>query len=371
MELGFKKSRDFFSHIVYSSSNEDGRSELTALNLSKTDHVLAVTGSGSRVLDLLLSDAQTVTAIDFNSNQNFLLALKICALKYLSDDDFLKFIGLTKSDSKTRLNLYQKISEYLPSDQKLYWDRNIKLIKHGILFCGTWEKYLYFLSKFLFFKKKTLHKLWSAKTLQEQSQIWNTEWKGFFWKLALKTVSQRFIWKYILREPGIDCVSKEFSIFEYMNQCFERFIQTQFLRDSFFAQMIFYGKLSSDGALPLYLQKHNFSVIRSRLNRINIVHADLNLFLNDPKNKNQFDAFSLSDFSSYASEEIYQKIWGGVLNAARDGARICERQFLVKRDPAIITENILKRKVFLEKNLQNNDSALIYSFVCGSKEIIE
>lgn len=363
MQPDVKNLQNFFSRIVYSSSNEDGRSELEALNLSETDHVLAVTGSGSRILELLLSNPKSVTAIDFNLNQNYLLALKICALKYLNNQTFLKFLGLIKSDSQTRFQLYQAISQYLSEEEKIYWNYNIRLIKAGLLFCGTWEKYLLILSKFLFFKRNTLHKLWNAKDLSTQIKIWESEWKGKFWKFSLKFISHRFVWKYIINEPGIYCVSNELNIFKYMEDCFDQFVHRQLLRESFFAQMIFYGQLSNKGALPLYLRNENLDIIRSRLDRIRIIQADLQTFLHDPQNAHSFDAFSLSDFSSYASAESYQAIWDGLCCVARPHARICERQFLVKYRPK--NHHKIKFDYDLEKRLQIADSSFIYSFVCG------
>ena len=44
----------FFEHVNYAASHEDGRSERTALDLGPDKRALCITGSGSRVLDLLI-----------------------------------------------------------------------------------------------------------------------------------------------------------------------------------------------------------------------------------------------------------------------------------------------------------------------------
>jgi len=51
-------SRNFTQKINYSSCNEDTHSELKALRIGKDNVVLAVSGSGARPLDLLISQSQ-------------------------------------------------------------------------------------------------------------------------------------------------------------------------------------------------------------------------------------------------------------------------------------------------------------------------
>ena len=68
----------FFEALDFTSSNEDGRSELTALAGAR--RILCLTASGTRPLDLLLSDATEIVALDLNPVQNALLDLKVAAI---------------------------------------------------------------------------------------------------------------------------------------------------------------------------------------------------------------------------------------------------------------------------------------------------
>ena len=60
-----------------------------------------------------------------------------------------------------------------------------------------------------------------------------------------------------------------------------------------------------------------------------------------------------------------------MLHAAADGARICERQFLVKFDPlqelvgSMPAGITLRRNSKLEGQLDHSDTSFIYSFVCA------
>ncbi len=70
----------FFQTLNYSSCNEDGLTELRALKLAPADHVCCITGSGDRVLHLLLGNPARVSAFDLNPAQNHLLELKMAVI---------------------------------------------------------------------------------------------------------------------------------------------------------------------------------------------------------------------------------------------------------------------------------------------------
>ena len=89
--------KSFFETVNYSSSNEDSRSEIRALQLISQDSVLCITGSGARTLDLLIANPAKVVSLDFNPCQNFLLELKIAAMHELDYEEFLEFLGVNNS----------------------------------------------------------------------------------------------------------------------------------------------------------------------------------------------------------------------------------------------------------------------------------
>ena len=80
--------------LNFTSANEDGATELAALTLRPDDHVLCLTASGARPLDLLLGNPARITAIDINPAQNELTRLKIAALRALSDEGVHAYLGI-------------------------------------------------------------------------------------------------------------------------------------------------------------------------------------------------------------------------------------------------------------------------------------
>jgi S-adenosylmethionine-diacylglycerol 3-amino-3-carboxypropyl transferase len=87
----------FFHTLNYSSCNEDGFAELRALDIRPGDHVCCITGSGDRVLHMLLGNPDHVSAIDLNPTQNHLLELKMAAIRELDYVRYVRFLGLHPS----------------------------------------------------------------------------------------------------------------------------------------------------------------------------------------------------------------------------------------------------------------------------------
>jgi S-adenosylmethionine:diacylglycerol 3-amino-3-carboxypropyl transferase len=103
---------DFSRTLNFTSANEDGATELEALALAPSDHVLCLTASGARPLDLLLGNPARITAIDINPAQNELLRLKIAAFKALEDEALYAYLGI--ANSRHRPDLHRRVAAGLP-----------------------------------------------------------------------------------------------------------------------------------------------------------------------------------------------------------------------------------------------------------------
>jgi S-adenosylmethionine-diacylglycerol 3-amino-3-carboxypropyl transferase len=353
-------SNHFFNKINYSASNEDSESERTSLQISERDVVLCITGSGSRSLDLLIDSPKKIISIDLNPTQNFLLELKIAGYKSLTYVEFCEFIGLV--DSNDRISIYQRIKDELSDEARIFWNEHKAFIRDGILYCGTWERILRQMLKFAFPRANKIKELLNAPTLKVQHKTWITKWDNRGWKWYLKILSNRFLWKYIIQEPGFQLIPKTFDVYAYMKARLD-FMGTQInMSRAHFANLLFAGRYLKGCELPHHLRAENYKVIKNNLRKIEIVTDSLTDYLNTESD--QITVFSLSDFSSYADEKTYSSIWQGVIKSARKNARFCERQYLVKRNPELQFSEI-SRDSGLEDNLKNTDESFIYTFCTG------
>jgi S-adenosylmethionine-diacylglycerol 3-amino-3-carboxypropyl transferase len=353
-------NQNFFGKINYSASNEDSESERRSLTLNNNDTVLCITGSGSRPLDLLIDCPKKIISIDFNKTQNFLLELKIAAYKSLSYAQFSAFIGLTHSSS--RILTFEKIKHELTEKAMLYWTSNQQFLNRGVLYCGTWEKLLKQMLKFSKPRANLINALMTSDSLEEQQMIWTKKWDNNLWDFYLKIISNRFLWKHIIREPGFRLIPKSFNVFTYMKERLN-FMGTQInMKQSHFANLLFYGKYKEDCLLPQHLREENFEIIKQNLHKLEIISESLTNYLS--RVSDQITAFSLSDFSSYTDDKTYNNTWKVVINSAKDEAKFCERQFLIKKDPEFVFSEI-RRNSQLENTLLHADESFIYSFCVG------
>lgn len=359
-------ANSFFEKINYSACNEDSESERKALRLTTEDTVLCITGSGARPLDLLIDNPKKIISVDFNATQNYLLALKIAAYKSLNYAEFKSFIGLENSSS--RQEIYKKVAILLTLEVKTYWDKHFDLIEKGILYCGTWELILRTMAKLAFFRRKEIKKLMESRTVAIQQAYWTKHWDNAIWRFFLKTISNRFLWTKIIREPGALLIPKEFDIYDYMCSRMNYLANNHLLRTNHFANLLFYGEYKPDCLLPIHLQEESFEIIKNQLNKIEIITDSLLNVLVKQKLVGSVSAYSLSDFSSYADAEMYNEIWGKIVKNASHETKFCERFFLVKREPEKLSK-LIERDEVLEKQLFNEDLSAIYTFCVGRVKI--
>ncbi len=352
--------KSYYQKINYSSCNEDSSSELRALRIQKTDRVLCITGSGARPLDLLIAEPAEIVAIDFNPCQNHLLELKMRAIEVLDYQEHLAFIGISPSDS--RIEMYQKLRLGLSEEARRFWDGRPRIILKGVIYQGGWERFFKRLAVFIrCVRPGLLEELFSPIPIGRQARLWTDVWNSGEWKIFLRLVTHRAIWKYILRDPGFyRYVPKSFSVYDYLEKRFDHAFKTLSLHQSAFASLLFFGRFN--GALPPYLQEKNHEVLRKNLRKVHRVTCSLAEFL-DRSGDHTFDKYSLSDFSSYTDEAEYNRIWRGILSTANPGARVCERQFLVKRSLPRSIEPHARRDEALDRELEESDNSIFFSFI--------
>ena len=359
--------RSFLNTLNYSSSNEDSRSELKALQIAEGDSVLCITGSGGRPLDLLIENPAVIVSIDFDPCQNFLLELKLAAIKHLEYEEFVGFLGVHSSEK--REETYNSIRNILSAEARRYWDSNLRMIKKGIIYQGRWERSFRLLARMVsLVRPKLVGKLFSCNDIDEQFKIWHEKWDDRLWRSFLRLISSKIVWKYGLGDPGFyKYVPDNFSIYLYLVNKFNSAFENMVVSKSPFARLLFLGEYDPNRVLPLYLQKINYKKLKNLRTWVQIVTDSFTKYLQNCKSK-RFDKYSLSDFSSYTSIEEYRQIWQGIIKTASPGARTCERQFLVKREIPLEIQPYISRDRDLEKELELVDDSIFYTFVIAKVE---
>lgn len=311
-------------YIHYSNCHEDALFLLN--NVSNTPkQILSIASALDNSLALLLLNPDKITAIDFNSSQIYLCNLKKCGIKHLSYHEFLILLGIENGDS---LAIYYKIREYLDSDTVCYFDTRKYLIDEiKLVNCGRFEYYFsIFKNKILplIHSKSTIEKFMTAKTQKEQDEFYRKKFNNLRFKLIFKL----FFSESVMKRLGRD---KDF--FKYNNGSLSNMLKSKFeigisnnLNDQNpYLQLIVFNKFK---ALPPYLEKENFDIIKSRIDRLEIKKIDLKSQLNSDE---KYDFMYLSDVFEYMSEEETQIISKDVYNSLNFGGQVIFFNMMNKR----------------------------------------
>lgn len=349
---------EFFASLNFSSSNEDGETELAALAGAR--RIVCLTGTGTRVLDLLLSDAEEVIALDANPVQNALLALKVAAIESLDRDGYLVFLGIAPDGE--RLKQYAGIRDRLPAAARDYWDRNRRMIASGIWLAGKWERLLGWNGRFLaMVRGQAVAALMNAPSIDEQARIWRRSFAPGRLRGAIEAIGRDLVWRVVMQEPAGAFLPGAREAGRRIEADFERASRSFLFRQSDVATLALRGRHCPDGALPVHLRAGNYDRIRAGLPRLRpLVGGLADLARLDT---GACDGFSLSDFGSYCGPADYAACWQGVMAAAAPGARYCERIFMNEMD---VPSARIRIDRHLSESLTDVDKSIIYRIRAGT-----
>lgn len=352
-------SLESYKNILnYTTCNEDSMTEIKALNIVATDTVLCVTGSGGRVLNLLTQNLKKIVAIDFNPIQNWLLELKIAAIKNLDYDQYVNFLGLNKCSE--RIKVFEAIKHDLSKDSCEYWENNIRIISRGIIYQGRFEKQLKYMSSMIKGSNSDqVSKMFNFSDLEKQQAFYEKEWDRSFWEnnsdLEFSKYNDPALHLYLDYDYKID------TFIEMMDKS----LKTHLLKDNHFLSLLIDGSYQRVKNLPLCLQERYFDKIKRSIDKVEIKTGNIVAYLQ--QYSEYFDKFSLSDVQGYLPEEGFYELYQSVINAATRNSIVCARSGIFSRTVPTELENIIKRNFELERKLQKEDlTSFFYKIIVAS-----
>ncbi|MBN9070349.1 MAG: DUF3419 family protein [Rhizobiales bacterium] len=350
--------------IWYSACNEDGASETAALRPAGK-RILCITASGSRAFDLLLADAAEVVAIDRNPAQTALAELFATAYVHC---DYMTFCGLAGlRDDPGRCGHLDALLPFLSAPARVFWQRNRGLVADGLLYCGRWEGFLRRFRRWAGARRQRLaDRILACAGPEEQWALWQEQWDDWQWRMFLRALALRPLWRWVLREPGIAFVPGDFDMAGYARERFDHAARRLHLARLPFAWLLMSGAYRTD-VLPPYLTETGHALIRERAGRLKLRTASLEqtIAAADP---GTFDGASLSDYSSYCDLPVQRQVWRDLARGMGPGAVACERKFFNKTGMHIPEECGFSRDKELEERLNVSDGAWFYSFVVAARE---
>lgn len=353
----------FFSTLNYSSCNEDGATELAALDIKPGDRVACITGSGDRPLHLLLGNPDHIYAFDANKTQNYLLELKIAAIAELDYREYLAFLGITHMNKSRRVELFYKLRSHLTADATNWFLSHKSYIQKGIVYEGRWERYFAMSSKILqILRRKKIGKLFSCDSIEEQRDFVKNQWDTPLWRLFLRLSFNSLFFRFVFGDPGFYSFIGKNSPGAYIHERMMAYLSEGKARESFMMALVFYGKFFDEAHYPLYIQEKNFVTLKANIGKISISNKSLFDMLQSEEGR-RCNKFSLSDVSSFLSSELYLKLFQ--LFEERKAVRFCLRDFLTQRTAPKEQCPEISYHSGLEKKCQRVDTSLGYTFIIG------
>ena len=134
------------------------------------------------------------------------------------------------------------------------------------------------------------------------------------------------------------------------------------IEGNYFLSQYLLGRYQTEMEIPDYLRLENFKTIQSRLDKIQIVTADVKKWLAS-REPTSIDCLSLSNICELMSIEETATTFEEVSRTARKGAWICFRNLMIPRTVPDSLSNQIERDAALSSQLHLNDQSFVYSRV--------
>ena len=301
--------------LYYSHVNEDNSIERKLLLAGDYSVVVAVAGSGERVLAIMDNKSvKRILAIDVNEEALFLLQLKVALLINLTIEDYLKFIGHENSEIPFRKKCFEEVKSHLTQSCRVYWECKPQGIEQGILYAGHFEIFLERIRPLVIsFLGKTFLRVLSEENFRP------TPFQQLKWKLLSFFFSKKWIYK-LWGNKDTAFIGRGASL-ERIPAALDFLIKSGQAASSFITHLIFKGHLRDmkESNLPVSLQKQALQKIKERLITAELCieyhTGDLLEFVKTYKNNAANQTFySASDILSFENHSYLADLLKNILN---------------------------------------------------------
>ena len=308
-----------FQGFVYNQIWEDPVVDLKALALKSEHRLITIASGGCNVLNYLAADPAKIIAVDLNPNHIALTKLKLSALANLpSHDDFFRLFG--HANDKANRAAYDKfLVPHLDDETRRYWDKIVplrgprinmfgrNLYRYGLL--GRFIGILHVVAKL---HGKKLEPILAARTPEEQRRLFERDIAPLFDYKSIKMLSKSPVSLYALGIPPAqyDELVAAGDPVSVLRERVERLACDFPINENYFAWQAF-GRgydLENREAVPDYLRRETYDVIRTRTDKVEVHHASLTDFLKSQPPLS-LHRFVLLDAQDWMNKEQITALW--------------------------------------------------------------
>ncbi|MGE5230148.1 MAG: DUF3419 family protein [Deltaproteobacteria bacterium] len=314
---------------MFTQSWEDPACDLAALAPLDGATVFTITSGGDNALGFLLADPARVITVDLNPTQTWLLELKLAGMRQFEHGDFLEFLGVRPTGRASLL--YRRVRDQLSPEARAYWDRHEEWIAGGVLVAGGFERYFALLRRALgiVIGRQRLERLFTLAP-EDQPRFYRTEWNTLRWRALIRVGCSRWMLGRRLDPTWFEQAEGVASFGAHFNRLASHVIAELPARTNYFLAQILLGRYLSDEIVPDYLKQEHFATLRGRLDRLEVVTADVADALGGLPSRS-VDALALSNVFEYSPRAIFDRARDEIVRVGRPGARVSLRNLLAPR----------------------------------------
>jgi S-adenosylmethionine-diacylglycerol 3-amino-3-carboxypropyl transferase len=337
----------YFNKLNYSLMNEDIRVERYAIDQTQAKSILSVAGSGYRSFNLINEHTESLTLIDMSADQIQYAKAKLTTLLELNKEEYYQFWGYMNATPEFRKNIHQKLK--LEIDHLVNFDAEVPPT-----YQGNWEKTFLFFNKIVTkaLGKDHLEEFASFEKLEDQIEFYQKHFKRKIWKLVVFILGNRAMFNALLYKGNFVKKNIPDSYLTFYDRRYDELFNQKLIRENFFVQLVFFGKLIDSRAYPILIQSSNYKNTQELLKNTQINFEVGSIF----DHSKTYDFISLSNVPSYLVNDLerdYLKIMEKLLNP--EGV-LFERHYL--RVP-VVGLHPLKEKSF---EFYDIDAVNMYQF---------
>lgn len=340
--------------LRYTNCWEDSEVLLNGLKNAMNGRILTIASGGDNSLALLSLQPELLCIVDVNPMQIWLTELKMIAVKNLTLDETLSFLGY--QDSTNRLEVYRILRSSLSADAGNFFDKMKSKIASGIIHAGYLEKRMRFFSKYLlpFIHSKSICKeLIRPKSLQEQIDFYKNVWETKAFVNFIKFCFSRPLLKLLAADPDfLNYV--ESGISQHILNIIKDHFSSTLCQDNLFLNYILLGNFQSK--VPDYLTNEKFPLIKSRLDaiRFHVGFAESSF-----EQFGSFDGYNLSNIFEYLTNDEFKTLAKKLAGGSNKNADLVYWNLMVNKKLSDVNNDFILEDSTLT-NPTHRDRGFIY-----------
>lgn len=341
-----------FKGLVYAQIWEDPVADMEAMAITPDSRIITIASGGCNALSYLTADPAHITVVDLNTAHIALNNLKHAAVRHLTHAEVRRFIA--EADRPENIALYrEKLAPRLDEATRRYWEgrdlvgrRRIGAFTRGVYRHGLLGGFIGAAHVIARLHKVNPAEILNAATLEDQRRVFDERFAPVFERPLVRWLTRHPASLFGLGIPPAqyDALAGGQSMAEVLRGRLEKLACHFPVNDNYFAWQAFsrgYGK--GDAApLPPYLQEANLPMVRARLDRLDLRHANFTHVLAAAPGAS-YDRYVLLDAQDWMTDAQLTELWTEITRTAKPGARVlfrtaAEPTLLPGRVPAAILD---------------------------------